>query len=54
MANGHIDTAFVPIVGDPRVVWIEAVAQQRTILGFEDWLDLHALEQSVNDLAVAV
>jgi len=53
MANGHIDTEFVPIVGDPRVAWIEAVTQQHTILGFEDWLDLHAVEQSVNGLSVA-
>ncbi len=53
MANGHIDTAFVPIVGDPRVTWIEAVAQQHTILGFEDWFELNAIEREVNNLAVA-
>lgn len=53
MANGHIDAAFVPIVGDPQMAWIEAVTQQSTIFGFEDWLKMHTHEQSVHDLSIA-
>ena len=38
MANGRIDNDPTQIGSDPRAVWIEAVANHKTILGFEDWL----------------
>ena len=38
MANGRIDNDPTQIGSDPRAVWIEAVANHQTILGFEDWL----------------
>jgi len=44
MANGHIDTDFAQIGGDPRADWIQAVAARQTILGFDDWLDKSMVE----------
>ena len=38
MANGRIDNDPTQIVGDPRAVWVAAVVNHQTILGFEDWL----------------
>ncbi|WP_408002843.1 DUF6915 family protein [Pseudorhodobacter wandonensis] len=38
MANGRIDNDPTQIGSDPRAVWIEAVSNRQTILGFEDWL----------------
>lgn len=46
MANGHIDNAVEDATGDPHAAWIEAVINQRTVLGFEDWLLRSAVERA--------
>ncbi len=38
MANGRIDNDPTQIGSDPRAVWVAAVSNHQTILGFEDWL----------------
>ena len=46
MANGHIDLQPDPIKCDPTVAWREAVANQQTTMGLQEWLTMKDMEQA--------
>jgi hypothetical protein len=54
MANGQIEGDPDIIVGDPRLAWKQAVAEDATALGYRDWLNAHAAIPASADPAVAV